>query len=50
MAIVEVCGDPTTQLGCIDDTCPAAYTTNNRAFEITVAMVAGNTYSFYLGK
>ncbi len=55
MSIVETCGDPTTQIGCIDDTCfrldeDGSVSTSATAFDLTVPMVAGNTYSVYLGK
>ena len=54
MAIVETCGDPTTQIGCIDDSCPrldedGSVSSATTAFDLIVPMVAGTTYSIYIG-
>lgn len=56
IAIVETCGDPSTQIECLDDT-PECYYIGEEpdpgaglAFSTNpVAMVGGKTYSVYLG-
>ena len=53
IAIMETCGDPTTQIECLDDT-PGCQLINQPSEELAFTtkptpLIAGKTYSVYLG-